>query len=226
MKITEKYYPEDLLEEIICSASEQYKYKILAHFPEIIKDFEENWEHLRKMLAPKEVEVIELYYKEKMNLEEIGKKLELTRERIRQIKKKGIRKLSHPTRLSILIDGYKYIQEKYNLEKNIQEEILLLKKEYQLLKEQPKKKLKELKFPTYDTRIEELNLSPRCLNGLKRKGIRTLEQLIKLSYNEFVRIKNIGRKSQREIVDKVRELGFKMSFDEEEEEDFDDWVYN
>lgn len=71
-----------------------------------------------------------------------------------------------------------------------------------------------------------MNLSPRCLNGLKRKGIRTLEQLIKLSYNEFVRIKNIGRKSQREIVDKVRELGFKMSFDEEEEEDFDDWVYN
>lgn len=219
MKITEKFYPEDLVEEIVCVANERDKYKILAYYPEIIKDFEENWEHLRTMLAPKEVEAIELYYKEKMTLEEIGEKLGRTQERIRQIKLKGIRKLCHPTRLKILIDGYENIQEKYELEENIRKEILELKKKYQLLKEHPEKCLEELKKPTYDTQIEELDLSVRSINGLKRKGIQTLEQLTNISYDEFVRIRNLGKQSRREIVDKVRELGFKMSFDEEDEEE-------
>ncbi|MBM3328257.1 MAG: sigma-70 family RNA polymerase sigma factor, partial [Calditrichaeota bacterium] len=54
-----------------------------------------------KTLTPREAEVIQYYYgidKDQKTLEEIGELFKLTRERVRQIKEKAIRKLSHPSR--------------------------------------------------------------------------------------------------------------------------------
>jgi RNA polymerase primary sigma factor len=57
-------------------------------------------------LTSKERDIINLYYgmgvSKAMTLEEIGKKLDLTRERVRQIKEKAIRRLKHNTRSKIL----------------------------------------------------------------------------------------------------------------------------
>jgi RNA polymerase primary sigma factor len=56
-------------------------------------------------LSPREAEVIQYYFgieKEQKTLEEIGEMLRLTRERVRQIKEKAIRKLNHPTRSKAL----------------------------------------------------------------------------------------------------------------------------
>jgi RNA polymerase primary sigma factor len=57
-------------------------------------------------LSDKEREVINLYYGIGMNhgltLDEIGDKFDLTRERVRQIKEKAIRRLKHPSRSKLL----------------------------------------------------------------------------------------------------------------------------
>ncbi len=57
-------------------------------------------------LAPKDTDVIRLYFglngNQPMALEEIGETFGLTRERVRQIKEKGVRKLKHNTRSKIL----------------------------------------------------------------------------------------------------------------------------
>ncbi|MBL7891318.1 MAG: sigma-70 family RNA polymerase sigma factor [Bacteroidia bacterium] len=57
-------------------------------------------------LTPREADVVRLYFglngENAMTLEEIGEKFELTRERVRQIKEKGIRRLKHTSRSKIL----------------------------------------------------------------------------------------------------------------------------
>jgi RNA polymerase primary sigma factor len=58
------------------------------------------------ILPDREVEVIKLYFgldgENPMTLEEIGDKFNLTRERVRQIKEKAIRRLRHNSRSKIL----------------------------------------------------------------------------------------------------------------------------
>ncbi len=57
-------------------------------------------------LTPREADVVRLYFglnsKHPMTLEEIGEKFDLTRERVRQIKEKAIRRLKHTSRSKIL----------------------------------------------------------------------------------------------------------------------------
>jgi RNA polymerase primary sigma factor len=57
-------------------------------------------------LTPREADVIRLYFglngEHPLTLEEIGEKFELTRERVRQIKEKAIRRLKHTSRSKIL----------------------------------------------------------------------------------------------------------------------------
>lgn len=56
--------------------------------------------------------------------------------------------------------------------------------------------------------IEELNLSVRSYNCLMRAGIRTVEELGKLTEDDFLHIRNLGRKSREEIKQKLAELGY------------------
>ena len=67
--------------------------------------------------------------------------------------------------------------------------------------------------------IEDMNLSVRSFNCLKRAGIQTVQQLIDKPRSEVERIKNLGRKSLREIQKKLLEYGFTFK---EETRKFDD----
>jgi len=67
---------------------------------------------------------------------------------------------------------------------------------------------------TLETPIEELDLSVRAYNCLKRAGKHTLQDLTNMSESEIVKIRNLGKKSLKEVLDKVKELGLK--FREEE----------
>lgn len=59
-----------------------------------------------------------------------------------------------------------------------------------------------------ELKIEELQLSVRAYNGLKRAGINTVSELAKMSLAELEKIKNLGKVSLNEIVEKLRECGF------------------
>ncbi len=63
---------------------------------------------------------------------------------------------------------------------------------------------------TLETPIEELDLSVRAYNCLKRDAIHTLQDLTQKSESEMMKIRNLGKKSLKEVMDKVREMGLKF----------------
>ena len=64
--------------------------------------------------------------------------------------------------------------------------------------------------------IEELDLSVRSFNCLKRAGINTVEDLASKSEGEMMRVRNLGKKSLEEVVNKLASLGFAFSKDYDE----------
>ncbi len=63
--------------------------------------------------------------------------------------------------------------------------------------------------------IEELDLSVRSFNCLKRAGINTVEDLINKTEDDMMKVRNLGRKSLDEVINKLASLGFTLSANEE-----------
>ena len=63
--------------------------------------------------------------------------------------------------------------------------------------------------------IDELDLSVRSYNCLKRAGINTVEELIQRSEADMMKVRNLGRKSLDEVVQKLAMLGLKLASSEE-----------
>ncbi len=63
--------------------------------------------------------------------------------------------------------------------------------------------------------IEELDLSVRSFNCLKRAGINTVNDLIEKSEEEMMKVRNLGKKSFDEVREKLHSLGFEMIREEE-----------
>ena len=66
-----------------------------------------------------------------------------------------------------------------------------------------------------ETSIEELELSVRSFNCLKRAGIATVEDLTNKSESDMMKVRNLGKKSLDEVIAKLHSLG--LSFAEEDE---------
>ena len=58
-----------------------------------------------------------------------------------------------------------------------------------------------------DKQIEDLDLSVRSYNCLKRAGIHSVRQLVEFSENDLLNIRNFGVKSIEEVKDKLDEMG-------------------
>ena len=63
--------------------------------------------------------------------------------------------------------------------------------------------------------IEELDLSVRSFNCLKRAGISTVEDLINKSEEDMMKVRNLGRKSLEEVIAKLNSFGFSLKKDDE-----------
>jgi len=59
--------------------------------------------------------------------------------------------------------------------------------------------------------IEELELSVRAYNCLKRANINSLGELLSLSYNELMNIKNFGKKSADEVLERLHAMGLHLA---------------
>ena len=75
-------------------------------------------------------------------------------------------------------------------------------------KENPKEKALEMS-------IDELELSVRSYNCLKRAGINTVEELCNKTPEEMMKVRNLGRKSLEEVLEKLKELGLKLNSSED-----------
>ena len=63
--------------------------------------------------------------------------------------------------------------------------------------------------------IEELDLSVRSYNCLKRAGINTVEELSNKSEEDMMKVRNLGKKSLEEVIQKLNELDLKLKPNEE-----------
>ena len=76
-------------------------------------------------------------------------------------------------------------------------------------------KSKNGKEKVLEMTIEELDLSVRSFNCLKRAGINTVEDLIGKSEEDMMKVRNLGRKSLDEVVSKMASLGYDLRRDDE-----------
>ena len=74
--------------------------------------------------------------------------------------------------------------------------------------ESPKEKVLEMT-------IEDLDLSVRSFNCLKRAGIDTVSDLVSRSEEEMIKVRNLGKKSLEEVTQKLQSLGLGLRKDEE-----------
>jgi len=63
--------------------------------------------------------------------------------------------------------------------------------------------------------VEDLDLSVRSSNCLKRAGINTVEDLVSKTEAEMIKVRNLGKKSLEEIILKLKSLGLSLKKDEE-----------
>ena len=66
-----------------------------------------------------------------------------------------------------------------------------------------------------DMTIEELDLTVRSFNCLKRAGINTVSELVQHSEEDMMKVRNLGRKSLTEVQQKLAALGHSLKKDEE-----------
>lgn len=73
-----------------------------------------------------------------------------------------------------------------------------------------------------EKKVEDLDFSVRSLNCLKRNGINTVGELTQLTPEEMMKFKNLGRKSLKEVIQKLNEIGLSLKKSYNEEDFLDD----
>ena len=158
---------------------------------------------IKEELREKEADVIFCYYRDGKTLDDIAGKYGLTRERIRQIKAKGVRKLRYPPRVK------RYILYSYDDVAELQNKLSDLQK-IVLGEDVKDAAVTEAEEPTTDV----LNLSVRSYNCLGRYAWNKfgqkklyISQLTSMTAEEVANIRNIGKRSFMEILYALKEYG-------------------
>lgn len=159
--------------------------KGLAPIPDVSKGID----YALSTLSEREQEILFMRYEKEMTLKCIGENLDLTRSRIQQIVQKALRKLRHPYRASYIKYGF----EGYT----------------QRLEKDKKARAAQRLFNERQTGcIDELNLSVRAYNCLRRRGISTIAECATYE-GDPLKIRNLGIHSVREVALALKEYGIK-----------------
>jgi len=227
-------YPYNLLKEIGRLRSSEWFENIydaechILHDADIVlpADFAGSLEYVLYTLSDREREIICCRYKEGLTLEETGKRFDLTRERIRQIEAKALRKLKHPTRQQYLQKGVIGLMEELSEAKALKliesEKAKIYLEGFDACRKELEDKLNSTNENSDSSAsavhlivasdpIEVLDLSVRSYNALKRAKVDTIGQIAGLSVNRLKRIRNIGASSVCEILKKMNLAGYKLS---------------
>ena len=137
----------------------------------------------------REKDVMDMRWNQHMTYDSIAEHIGKTRERARQITRQIVRKLSVREHYYIMVSPDKY------------SEVLERATKYELMLGEFSEK--ELERPT----IYELELSVRTHNCLTRRGYHYIDELIGVSVNDLVNIRNMGNKSLGELLSKLKNFG-------------------
>lgn len=177
-------YPINLLKTI---AAEQTRFEFNAD--EITEDKIDGLAHIIASLPEREQQILQLRYQERKTLREIGEIVGVTLERIRSQEHKALHHLSTPPRLGYIKYG-KVAYEKLIAERKAEKE-----------------KEKEYNERGFNIPLEELDLSIRAFNNLKKIGCNTVADVVELTEEKILSVKNLGVKTRTEIAIKLVSLG-------------------
>lgn len=216
------YYPLNLMEQL-----GYYHYPwgvdlkaVEENFDLILTDY---FSQSKCFLTEREKNVILLRYKEKQTLEQVAQEFNLTRERIRQIETKALKKLKSKKDIFFdSFDEYKIIEKEYlrkrdELCKKVEELDELIGKANKLIHNENTtiKEIEDFISLSQDekqslmimkTDIADLDFSVRTINCLRRARINTVNELSKKTVEELMKIRNLGRKSLKEILETLKEF--------------------
>ena len=145
-------------------------------------DFDGSLEYVLHTLTERERRILDFRYKGGLTFEAIGKRECVTRERTRQIHAKALRKLRHPDRLNYLKHGVSGV----------------IARKTESAREAALASLPKQDKPE-DITLEELGLSVRSYNCLKRAGMNTLRDVSEMTFDELCHVRNLGKHSIDEI---------------------------
>ena len=103
--------------------------------------------------------------------------------------------------------GAKILNEHLNLFVNLSDEA----QKIDVLVERPE----TVKEKVLEMTIEELDMSVRSFNCLKRAGIDTVEDLVNKTEDDMIKVRNLGKKSLEEVIQKLHSLGLSLKKDED-----------
>lgn len=241
----------DVLERIDkrygADSSDNYEYPVNLFYDlgldisePITDDMKDGLEYTLCGLTERERGMLEKHYKDNRTYSDIGTDYGVTRERVRQVIVRALRKLRYYSRLNVIENGLEVIRERKRkkdeaLERHraaileLQTEISKLMENKELVKKivqesnmmedtapEDIKKVTEV-ITEYRSDwglgmedITELELSVRSLNCLKRAGVRTLGDLAKLTKEKLMKMRNMGRKSVDEIIAMLKQYGIEL----------------
>lgn len=191
-------------------------YSILRNREDVMKIYLPGIYDALATLTERETNILEKRFLGKMSLKGCGELYGITRERIRQIEAKAIRKLRHPSKVKLFI-GVPLVELQ-----DAQEEYQKLLREHEMLtkafEQRPTKDPDNNRIlvatgrliATMQTPISDLDLSTRSYNCLRRAGVETIRDIVEMTDNELCRIRNLGRKCQEEIKSMLREYGLEL----------------
>ena len=152
---------------------------------------------LDKYLTEPEAYVLRLRYINELKLEDIANLREVTRERIRQIEAKALRRLRHVVYTQSLSLS-KQISNKKNEIKSLESQIQKIRENMDGIIPDPA-----------DKPIEELPLSVREFNGLKRSGINNVHDILEAINNiKIMGIRQLGPGSINNIINVLQKLDY------------------
>lgn len=228
IKTLNKIYTDKIIDskELVLPEEDPYESLIKAVFcinsNEVVSypvDLKESVNHILTTLTMREQTVIKMRFGfddyNKMTFEEVGKEFKVTRDRIRQIEAKALRKLRHPNRSRIL----KYGLIEFNLEEKKEEiKIIESRKLSEKALEEYKNNIKKMLETSEDPinkvidvssaiTIEELEFCVRTYNCLHRFAkLETLCDVLMMNNTELMKIRNFGQKSLDEVNKKLNEF--------------------
>ena len=164
-------------------------------------------------LTAREQDIIQKRFMQSMTLEAVGQEYGLTRDRIRQIENKALRKMLRPSCREILQKGfYRWTLDEieHRAESIAAEKIAEFKRAWAwehpsepVTAEEPS----DSQSNVLSQPIEWLELSVRSYNCLKRANIDTVRDLTERTAESMVYVRDLGRKSLNEIREKLNQLG-------------------
>lgn len=181
-------------------------------------------------LTQREHDMLLLYYRDGLTLEQVGAQNSVTRERVRQIVAKACRKLRHPSARYWIVKGYRVASGELGEKQKARwaDEIETLESMYVSRVSDLRKKISEVEkksasldtlttlsdaeafVQSLDEPIENWDLSVRSFNCLYRAGLRTAGAICEKRMDELAHVRNLGRKSLEEVVGKIHAHGLKL----------------